>query len=353
MVSISITTLLAFLSTFAAASPLDKRVSPLEVVLKPAGSNAVVIVSVTNTGSKDLNVLNLGTFLSESPVEKVDVFRDGERLEFKGLYIRYAMDSLSADDFTLIPAGKTVSKTVSLAGLYDFSVSGKYNVVAHGALSFEDALSLGRPAKRANGPPSNAAEFNSNELEIEVDAVEAAKRVVMTGCSGTRQSALASALSNAATIASRAATAASSGSATKFQEFFRTTSSSTRSTVAARLRAIASAASSTNSGNIRYYCNDPAGACRSNVIAYTLPSSNIVANCDIFYNSLTTVARTCYRQDRATTVIHELTHAPGVYSPHCRDYAYGYAQCTALSASQAVLNADNYALFSQAVYLGC
>lgn len=53
------------------------------------------------------------------------------------------------------------------------------------------------------------------------------------------------------------------------------------------------------------------------------------------------------RADQVTTVVHELTHAPGVFSPGTNDNAYGYSASIALSSSAAVLNADTYALYSQ------
>lgn len=44
--------------------------------------------------------------------------------------------------------------------------------------------------------------------------------------------------------------------------------------------------------------------------------------------------------------MHEFTHTPGVYSPGTKDYAYGYAASVALDSSQAVNNADTYALYA-------
>jgi deuterolysin len=82
------------------------------------------------------------------------------------------------------------------------------------------------------------------------------------------------------------------------------------------------------------------------VLAYTLPSNNIIVNCPIYYSELSLITSRCYGQDRATTTLHEFTHAPAVVSPFCEDYAYGYAASTSLPASQALQNADNYALFA-------
>ena len=45
-----------------------------------------------------------------------------------------------------------------------------------------------------------------------------------------------------------------------------------------------------------------------------------------------------------------MAHAPGVFSPGTEDLGYGYQAATALSASQALDNADSYALFSNGTY---
>lgn len=203
--------------------------------------------------------------------------------------------------------------------------------------------------------------YSSNELSIEVDAAQAAsvasavkpldKRTKVASCSGTRSSALSTALKNTVSLANAAASAAQSGSSSRFQEYFKTTSSSVRSTVAARFRAVASEASSTSSGSTTYYCTDTYGYCSSNVLAYTLPAYNIIANCDIYYTYLSALTRTCHAQDQATTTLHEFTHAPGVYSPGTDDLGYGYDAATALSSSQALNNADTYALFANGKFL--
>jgi Deuterolysin metalloprotease (M35) family. len=93
------------------------------------------------------------------------------------------------------------------------------------------------------------------------------------------------------------------------------------------------------------YINNP-NSCETNVLAYTLPSQNVIANCDIYYSDLPALTNKCHNQDQATTTLHEFTHAPGVYSPGTEDNGYGYSAATALSSADAVLNADSYALYA-------
>lgn len=71
-----------------------------------------------------------------------------------------------------------------------------------------------------------------------------------------------------------------------------------------------------------------------------------IANCDLYYSYLPALTGTCHAQDQATTSLHEFTHASAVVSPSTQDYAYGYSASTARSASQALQNADTYALFA-------
>ena len=89
------------------------------------------------------------------------------------------------------------------------------------------------------------------------------------------------------------------------------------------------------------------------MLAYTLPSQNLVVNCPLYFSILPNLTGTCHAQDQTTTTLHEYTHAPGVYSPGTQDNGYGYQAATSLSSARAVLNADSYALYANAIYVGC
>ncbi|KAL7272229.1 hypothetical protein RUND412_004974 [Rhizina undulata] len=354
---------LACLSALTSACPLPTSIqedSPLVVELIPSSENAVITATITNSGATDLKLLNLGTILTDGPVEKVDVFLKGQKLAFKGIYYSYFFDNLDDSAFTLLPAGGSIQKNIELAGLYDFTTSGPYKIVAQGALPFIYACEEPSTFDK-NAPP--AFWYQSKGLSLEVDVELAQKvpslakpiteRVVATGCSGSNKTALINALAGAVTYAKKASTAAKLGSEIKFNEYFNTTSNYTRYTVSTRFSAVASAASSNSTGQVSYYCSDPYGYCRPNVIAYTVPTYNTIANCDIFYTLLPAVTSQCHGQDRIGTVMHELTHASAVVNPWTKDYAYGYWAAVQLSAQQAVQNADTYALYGQAINLSC
>ncbi|KAI5796560.1 Penicillolysin [Geopyxis carbonaria] len=341
----------------AAASPLVQRSEgPLKVSLTATAENAVIEAVVTNTGDKDLSILKLNSIFSDAPIQKVIVSNKDGALEFEGLRFRYDLSKLTSADYTIIKAGSTVKTTISLSATYDLSKSDTYSITAAGTFQYAATTD----SSRLTTPPGLIAPFTSNTLSLNVDvstvtaplSKHLSKRVLLTSCSGTRQTALTTALSNTRARAAAAAIAALSGSATKFSEYFRTTSASTRATVAARLNAVAAAASSTTSG-VRYYCGDDLGYCQTNVLAWTAPSLNVIANCDIYYTLIRGSTTTCHGQDQWTTTLHELTHAPGVFSPGTDDNAYGYLAAIQLSPGAALLNADTYALYTQAIYLNC
>jgi deuterolysin len=263
--------------------------------------------------------------------------------------------NLDSSVFTPLEAGQTIEVEIDAAELHDLSTSGTYDIESFGAIPYAEIGST-----ELTG---DAVTFTSNKLSLAVDGAEASKvkraihsrkrTVLSSDCTGAKLTAVRSALSNCVSLANAAATAATSGSASKFQEYFKTTSSSTRSTVAARLRAVASDCGSTTSGRTSTHCVDTYQACSSNVLAYTVPSQNYIVYCNLFFSALPGVSSGCHSQDQATTVIHEETHAPGVYSPGTQDLGYGYAAATRLSANSALNNADQYALYANAIYVGC
>ncbi|KAI8943090.1 hypothetical protein NX059_001121 [Plenodomus lindquistii] len=344
--------LVAALASYASAASVDvnKRESPLSVELSPAG-NSVVKVKVTNTGAKAVNLLSKGTLLDEElPVEKVSMYSAGgsAKVPFEGLKVRLLTSGLSTDDFVSLAAGETKEITVETAALHSLNEGGDFDVFAKGLLPF---------AEEGSTELAGSLTYESNKLTMAVDGAQAAtvskalakRTTINSSCTGTKLTAVRTALSNCARLATSAATAASAG--TKLSTYFKSTTTATKNTVSARLRAISSdcsGGSKTTTG-----CTDTYGGCASNVLAYTVPSLNVIVYCPLFFSALPALSSTCHAQDQATTVLHEEAHAPAVYSPGTDDLGYGYAAATALSTSQALNNADSFALYANAVYVNC
>jgi deuterolysin len=202
----------------------------------------------------------------------------GVEVAFTGINARYKMYELSEDAFTTLAPGEAFTSTINIAALHDVG-GGEYIVSAIGAIPY---------ASPNTTEIAGSIVYTSNTLTLSITNEEAAvvprtvpildKRTVLNGCSGDQDVSQRQALGQCSSVAQIAADAARTGSADKFQEFFKTTDSNARINVAARYSAIAAEASSSTSGATTYYCYDPYSYCSSNTLAYTLPSQNMVAN---------------------------------------------------------------------------
>jgi deuterolysin len=339
----------------------------LDVTLSQVHNTQIKAV-VKNTGTAEVTFVHLNFFKDGAPVKKVSVYRNGKlsashkkrfpnpgfttatEVQFNGIKQRFRTEGLTIEALTTLAPGASYEDEFDISSTTDLTEGGIVTLRSEGIVPVATDNKI-----------VGYIHYSSNEIEVEIDAAKAAtvpaafkpldRRTKVTSCSGSRATALAKALRNAASLASAAASAAATGPSSRFAEYFKTTSSSTRSVVAARFRAVANEARSQSSGSTTYYCTDPYGYCNSNVLAYTLPSSNVVANCDIYYSYLPALSKSCHAQDQATTTLHEFTHAPGVYSPGTDDLGYGYGAAMALSAKEALKNADTYALFANGMLL--
>lgn len=359
------TAVIAFCNN-ALAAPAQPEPPSLDVTLSQVENTRVKAV-VKNSGNNDVTFVHLNFFKDDAPVQKVSAYRDGtalllcknstlihsdNELEFEGIRRVYQHEELSDESLTTLAAGSTYEDEFDISQIYDVSAGGSYTIRSEGVVHTASDHNVGA-----------ATDYSSNELTIQVDGSKASATVAKSAntldkrtnlnCYGGRGSVLRTALQNSEALAYQAANAALSGSAQRFAEYFGTTDSSVRQTVAARLQAVARAASTTSSGATQYYCNDAYGYCQSNVLAYTLPSLNVIANCDIYYTYLPALASRCHAQDQATTSLHEFTHAPGVYSPGTKDLGYGYQAATSLSTQRALMNADSYALYANGMFFPC
>ncbi|KAI0164104.1 neutral protease 2-like protein [Xylariaceae sp. FL1272] len=336
----------AFLASIVSAASLSRRASSLNVELNVVDTS--VKAAITNTGAEDLKVLKVGTILDTAPVEKVQVFQGSEKVDFTGIRLRLQNAEYAEEAFQTIPAGQTIEVTFDAAELHDLSAGGEFDIVADGVLSYASADST-----KINGVVS----YSSNTVTANIDAAKAVesrsnfvkRTAVQSGsCTGTKLTATNTAISNCRTLAAAASSAARTNTA-KLQEYFKSTTVGT--TVAGVFAKVVTECGSTSSGYSDTYCTDVYGACSSNVLAYTVPSLSIIVNCPLYFSALSAVTRTCHGQDQATTTIHETTHLTQVKGT--QDLGYGYSAATSLSSTNALNNADSYALFANAIYVGC
>lgn len=335
---------LAALATLVSGFTLDD--SPLNVELEFTGNTAVRAL-IKNTGTEDLKLFKTGTFLDDSHVEKVEVFKAEDKVPFDGLRLRVSTNNLEESAFQVLAAGESIEASFDIAVAHDLSAGGAFKVLTEGAFAYANLDST---------DIAGAVPFISNSVNAAVDGVQAGKirrdfqelakrTVVQSDCTGTRRTATTTALSNCASLARTAATNAQSNNS-KMTEYFKSTSSSTKSTVASVFNKIATQCGSTTTGNSKYYCSDILGACSSGVLAYTYPSTGQMVNCPLFFSGLSALSTRCHAQDQATTVLHEMTHLSQVKGTS--DYGgYGYRFVKSLSAAQNLNHADTYTLFAQ------
>lgn len=239
--------------------------------------------------------------------------------------------------------------------MHDLSAGGDFDFLTRGSFLIADLDSTNI---------AGAVPYVSNTLKNSVNGAAAARvrrdfheaankkrTTVQSDCTGTRRTAQVNALSSCASLARAAQTAATSGAAAKLTEYFKSSTSATRTAVAQVFQRVATECGSTTSGAADQYCTDVYGACSSNVLAYTLPSQSYMVSCGIYFTELSALSRTCHAQDQATTTLHEVTHLTQIKGAN--DNGYGYAAVQSLSSARSLNNADSYALFANAIYVGC
>ncbi|KAH6894465.1 Deuterolysin metalloprotease family-domain-containing protein [Thelonectria olida] len=342
---------LALASLAAAAPMVEKRASSgLDVSLQMDGNSKVKAV-ITNNGNKNLKVLKSGTFLDSSAVEKAEVYSGNQSVAFDGVRVSIHTDYLTDSAFQAIPAGESIEVEFDVAEMHDLSISGTYSILTSGALSY---------AEENSTTLIGSVPFSSNKLEAVIDGAEAysvrtafqKRSIVQPDCTGDRLTTITNALARSNSLATAAHQAAQSGADAKMIEYFKSASADTRSTVAGVYGRIATETGSTTGGNAKFYCSDPYGACSDGVLAYTVPGLSYMAYCDLFFTALPATTSTCHAQEQGTTVLHESTHLTQIKGT--LDYGgYGYDFLRSLTAEQNINHADTYALFANAIGLGC
>lgn len=363
---------LPYLAALANALAVDisKRDSPINVEIEMVG-NSQVKAKITNTGKEALNVFKTGSILDQRPVAKtavsvsgkLDLLRNfyhfeltqstGEDVAFSGLRIFVDSSIVGADEFQTLGAGEAVEAQWDVAEVHDLSAGGDFDIAATGSLKYAAANSTEIIGEANIESAAIKATVNGAQAAgVHADFAARMKRtVIASDCSSSQKSTLSSALTGCVQYAQGAATAANSAPASKLEEYFKSSSSSTRSTVAQVFNNVATQCSSGTSGNTQIRCTDSGGVCQGSVVAYTSPSENYMHYCPSWYTFPASVS-TCHDGDRPYVIVHEATHLNQVKGTD--DYnCYGYQCLRGLSGSQNLNHADTYAQFAQAIRVNC
>ena len=253
---------------------------------------------------------------------------------------------LSQSDFTPIAPHQTLEYDIDVADLYDLSI-GAYNVSIDPYLPYANEGSTdltGRSFPLFSDPLSLLVNTKSPTQRTELK-----RNTLQPDCSPSQRTAVSNANNACARMANLAAEAATSGSEATFQEFFKDTSPSTRSHIAAQFRKVAAECSSTPGGTGTSFCTDQKGECGGGLLAYTYwqdqgndRHSGTTYYCPIYFETLRVEDAGCDDQSQASNTLHETTHAV----LGTRDIVYGLEGVRGLEAGQAVLNADSYTYYA-------
>ncbi|KAJ6788301.1 hypothetical protein PWT90_07729 [Aphanocladium album] len=340
--------------------------SPLDVKIQMNGNSQIKAI-LTNTGDEPLRLLKVGTLLDESPVEKAKVhinkLNSRDIVKFNGIRLRIAMSQLDDSSFRILGAGQSISTDFDLAHAHDLSESGVYHIELSGSLPVASSSFTPRSSSSSSTMLAGSVPYQSNRLTITVDGAAATRsaaraaasslqrRAQIQDCQGEQLAVTQQALADCARVAQAAANAAVSGPDDKMVEYFKAADDDTRCTVSAVFQKVAAECGSTSGGGTAYYCSDVRGACQAGVLAYTAQSENLMAYCPLYFE-MPPLASRCREQDQATTNLHEMTHLTQIKGTE--DFGgYGYNFIQSLSAEQNLNHADTYAVFANAIALGC
>lgn len=273
-----------------------------------------------------------------------EISTKANKLPFKGIHININTDHLDDRAFVPLSAGQSIEFEFDVAKTYYLGAGGKHSIHAEGRLPY---------AKEGSNVIAGSFTYHSNTIDATIDGSKAAsaliKRAEIVKCKGDEKAALENAVANCKKLAKAAQDAAESGSAARMEEYFMSSSQSTRATVADVYSKVQDQCDSTDSGTTAS-CVDRSNHCEeSGAIAYTHDGDSMYY-CDPFWEMSAKPAE-CHQKSQATTFLHETTHLSAVKDTD--DLAYGYSGLRKLSATKALQNADTYALFANAVNLDC
>ena len=296
-----------------------------------------VNVSITNEGKSSVKILR---WLTPFDGVKDDLFLvtvDGKPVEYIGAH--YKRPAPTAKDYITIKSGETFDAAVDLAGYYDLSETGFYqvNYRAEAANIFSPNTSLlDQSDSLKSGIAQTYIEGRETAPMMEpADAVSGSTS--FTSCSTSRQSSLVTARNNASTYSNNSYSYLNAGTAgARYTTWFGTYSSTRYSTVRSHFLNIRNAV---DTASVRFNCS-----CTDSAYAYVYPTQPYtIYLCNAFWSAPSTGT-----DSKAGTIVHEMSHFNVVAATD--DWAYGQTAAKNLArtnTTRAVDNADSHEYFAE------
>ncbi|KAF8758397.1 peptidyl-Lys metalloendopeptidase [Rhizoctonia solani] len=168
---------------------------------------------VKNTGTETLKLLkDPRGVLSSAKTHTFNVANEKGSPQFTGMFVKYSPDYVvkknNAADFTILAPGQTYELTHNLAGVYNFTNTGagEFKIDASNLFQYVDAS--GKLASIEASTQSNKVALTGNLVSTrglpKIESRSLGKRVAYVGCSTTRQSQIATAVTSANSYVSAA-----------------------------------------------------------------------------------------------------------------------------------------------------
>jgi peptidyl-Lys metalloendopeptidase len=298
-----------------------------------AREDVSVQVTLTNVSAQPVRLLKYYTPGEGLKEGLFSVTRDGQPVEYIGPHFKRVAPR--AEDFIVLAPGESLTGSAPVSGLYDLSQSGSYAISysAHGLEQHQVVLT------KAAQLDSNIVNLwiegrASGQPEIQAQGTVTGQSLSYSGCTTTRQSSIATAVSSATSYANSTSSylnGIASGTA-RYTTWFGAYSSTNLSTARSHFTNIKNAFASA-AIVVDCTCTD------TGTYAYVYPASPYkIYVCGAFWSAPNTGT-----DSRAGTLIHEMSHFNVVASTD--DWAYGQSAAKSLassSPSKALDNADNH-----------
>ncbi len=333
---VGIFTINSFAAKFTDAVKIDLNFE--QTAFSYDDESVLVKVSIRNESGADAKILRWLTPLDGVKDNLFDVTVNGKSVEYIGAV--YKRPEPTEKDFIVLRAGETYETIVDLAGFYDLSETGFYQV------NYKAEINLA-PTKRASlleqteelRSPVKQVWITGRETKvIEADSADAVSgSTTFTSCSSSRQSSLLTARNNASTYSANSYNYLAAGTVgARYTTWFGTYNSSRYSTVRSHYSNIRSAM---DTASVRFNCS-----CTDSSYAYVYPTQPYtIYLCNAFWSAPSTGT-----DSKAGTLVHEMSHFNVVAGTD--DWAYGQTAAKNLARSnpsRAIDNADSHEYFAE------
>lgn len=272
---------------------------------------------------------------------------------FNGIRLHLITTNIKEDAFRTIGANESIQAEwdpaevhdLSAGGRFDYRVSGQFLVAAPNSTVITGSILFnGTLSSEINGTTASGI-HQGYQAQI--------KRTTMgefcTPDQTRKLRAAEKACNEMALKAAKATELKTSGAKHYLTKYFKSADAATRTAVEEVFQKTAFECTreklNVKGPSALMHCDNTRKACKGHNYAYTIPKNHWIAYCPEYFDELRLQTTTCHQNDRALTTLHEVTHLTEVKGT--KDHVYNYPAVTKLNRTQALDNADSYALFAK------